>query len=373
MGRKRGLWVVCGAILIVVVATVQADEPDWEAMDYTSHADYQAVDGNGNGTFPLTDAVKLRGIWLNKPEHFLDPSPSAPAFMGGQWQIWVQAADEGDFGGTACWMGQFYGNLPFNPPEESYSDAEWVAELERLNHDPVTGLAFERGDLVEIRARAPGLYYSGKTNVNEQHTNDPINDFDVYLLEAAYGLPLPEVITLADVMDEEGEWIFDPNRAFGAERYQSTLVRVNNVQFVDTTEWGTSAWLEITDATGRVVPVHLGRGAGIESCNVGTQPVDLVGIWDQEDDDPSDGLKDGYYLWVPDYARYIFPVGQPPVGDMNCDGVVDFDDIQPFIQALGGEEAYQADYPCCHWLYGDVNQDGAVTFDDIVPFVGLFE
>lgn len=57
------------------------------------------------------------------------------------------------------------------------------------------------------------------------------------------------------------------------------------------------------------------------------------------------------------------------LGDMNCDGVVTFDDIAPFVKALAGQEEYEAAYPDCRWLNGDIDGDGWVTFDDIQPFV----
>lgn len=60
-----------------------------------------------------------------------------------------------------------------------------------------------------------------------------------------------------------------------------------------------------------------------------------------------------------------------PVGDMNCDGVIDFADINPFVTALTGIGPYEANYPGCDWLNGDVNNDGTVDFMDINPFVGL--
>jgi hypothetical protein len=59
------------------------------------------------------------------------------------------------------------------------------------------------------------------------------------------------------------------------------------------------------------------------------------------------------------------------LGDMNCDGVVDFDDIGPFVDALGGPEPYYAGFPECNWLNGDCNGDGVVTFEDINCFVAL--
>jgi hypothetical protein len=58
-------------------------------------------------------------------------------------------------------------------------------------------------------------------------------------------------------------------------------------------------------------------------------------------------------------------------GDMNCDGHVNFDDIDAFVIALTGQAAYETAYPDCAWLNGDCDDDGAVTFDDIDCFVGL--
>jgi len=59
------------------------------------------------------------------------------------------------------------------------------------------------------------------------------------------------------------------------------------------------------------------------------------------------------------------------VGDLNCDGKVNFDDIDPFVLALGGQAAYCAVWPKCNWLNADCNGDGTVNFDDIDPFVAL--
>jgi hypothetical protein len=58
-------------------------------------------------------------------------------------------------------------------------------------------------------------------------------------------------------------------------------------------------------------------------------------------------------------------------GDMNCDGVVDGFDIQPFVLALTDPDAYESLYPDCNVLNGDINGDGAVDGFDIQPFVEL--
>jgi len=67
---------------------------------------------------------------------------------------------------------------------------------------------------------------------------------------------------------------------------------------------------------------------------------------------------------------HVGPGGQQ-LGDMNCDGEVDFDDINAFVLALGGEDDYLQAYPDCQWLLGDINGDDTVDFNDINPFVAL--
>lgn len=62
----------------------------------------------------------------------------------------------------------------------------------------------------------------------------------------------------------------------------------------------------------------------------------------------------------------------PHPGDMNCDGIVDYDDIDPFVTALscpgGSPDCWD---PSCAWLNGDCNGDNDVSYADIDEFVGL--
>jgi hypothetical protein len=64
-------------------------------------------------------------------------------------------------------------------------------------------------------------------------------------------------------------------------------------------------------------------------------------------------------------------VGWRIPGDLNCDGAIDFDDIDPFVLALSGEDAYYAAFPDCHWMNADADADGSVDFNDIDAFVAL--
>jgi hypothetical protein len=63
-----------------------------------------------------------------------------------------------------------------------------------------------------------------------------------------------------------------------------------------------------------------------------------------------------------------------PLGDLNCDGAVEFGDINPFVLYLSNNAAWQAEFPGCPPENGDINGDGTYgqwSFDDINPFVEL--
>ncbi len=68
----------------------------------------------------------------------------------------------------------------------------------------------------------------------------------------------------------------------------------------------------------------------------------------------------------------VVSFGTITLGDVNQDGFVTFDDIDPFVEALTLEEGqFQAQHPGWSWLAADCNVDGEVNFDDINPFVAL--
>ncbi len=58
------------------------------------------------------------------------------------------------------------------------------------------------------------------------------------------------------------------------------------------------------------------------------------------------------------------------IGDMDCNGVWNFDDIEPFVTAMVDRDQYEALYDC-NWYNADCNGDGFITFDDINAFIDL--
>ncbi len=355
-GRTLLTWPVV-AVLLQAVETRGLD-PDWDAMAYTPHAVYQAVDANGFNVFQTNFPVRMRGIILNRPGDMLDGLPGADPFMGGQWQIVVQAIDPDDYGGTTLWMGQNVGKIS---GEGSYSDAAWLSELERLNRDPATGRAFRPGDRVEVRARAPGQFYRGKTNINEQHIILPDADFDVILLQANAGLPAPQDVTLADLKDAEDQFLFDPDRLTGPEHYQGAVVRIQNVCFVDPAAWGPGGQLLIHDGMERTFPVLLGRSEGFTRYPAPVPPFDIVGILDQEDSVEGDGFTSGYRLWAMNYDGEQFFLDRYVDPDFDRDGDVDELDAGYFSSCATGPAVPQDDTECQR---ADFDADGDVDQDD---------
>lgn len=274
-----------------------------------THSNLQAVTATGTSAWTPSFPFTIRGVLLCNPDEMLNLTPNSaanPTSMGGEWQVTFQAVDPGDRGGTTCWMGQNYGSLAWIADELSYSDEAWAAEVLRVNHDPVTLRPFRAGDLIEITARQ-SLFYGGKRNINEGHDLDPAYDFEIRLVTADYGLPAPEVITLAEVTqpggtaDDRSSWrpIFDPTRATGGEHYQGMRVRINDLTLLSTQGWNaTNTWgnrlCTVTDGAGRFFTLRHPR------YSLGAAPTgifDAIGIFTQESGSGSQGTN-GYELFV---------------------------------------------------------------------------
>ena len=289
----QSLVIVVAALLLVAAPTLAETHWDIQAVDATGHATHPK-----EGATPVpANHVVLEGIVLNNHEDMLDPAYNAPEWIGGQWQIYVQG-EGADHAGTACWMGQKYGNFG----DVDYTEAEWNSELNRLNYDG--GHHIRMGDRVRVTGYIKE--YNGKTNVNERHCSAPAMDFTVEWLGSTPGLPAPEVITLADVKDSSDNDIFDDTRMTGGEYYQARLVRINNVSFTDPSLWAPDVEMEITDGAGRTLPCRLGMSDVFNDPSNLDATFDVIGIFNQEE-----AYTSGYRIWVMGYDGSTGLLGIP--------------------------------------------------------------
>lgn len=307
------------------------------AVDPTpaTHWDFQAVNADGSSSFYDTGLwqVVLEGILLNNPEEWLTPTPDpalAQWFMGGQWEIFVQGEGD-DHAGTFCWIGQNYAN---GPGDKSYTNEEWLTEICRLNHDPDTGYTFRAGD--RIRVTGTYLFYAGKLNVNENHDTNPLFDFKVELVKPAVGLPQPEEIHICDLKKQDNSEIFDATRMTGGEYYQARLVRIENVNIVDSENWGPDNTITVRDENGLTFPVLLAIGNGISRYDCPTGQIDVIGIMDQKGTGYPPNPTIGYRLIVLNYDGNGLVLGDTQnsrgnlPGDINNDYIVDLKDFAEF-------------------------------------------
>lgn len=63
-----------------------------------------------------------------------------------------------------------------------------------------------------------------------------------------------------------------------------------------------------------------------------------------------------------------FHLGDPLPGDLDCDGDLDFDDINAFVLGLKTPDVYETMFGVPTALKGDLDDDGDLDFDDIEPF-----
>lgn len=163
-----------------------------------------------------------------------------------------------------------------------------------------------------------GDWYKGFDSTTLEYTGDVLNTYQqVFTFEFIYGQPILMDSFLQVDINFDNQWA----------QVGGTLDAV--IDLGNSSYWGGIRGLR--DAQGRPV-----AGVGYAS---------------------SSGI---------DYRKSTAP---PKLGDLNCDGAVNFADINPFVAALSGTATYDATYPYCRWLNADCNGDGAVTFMDINPFV----
>ena len=285
-----------------------------------THAELQAVKTNGASDWTEILPFAIQGVILNDPEEMLDPAFNPEASSpsdGGQYQLFIQAAAEGDRGGTALYMAQR------SIMGDHYDEATWSNEMRRVMFDG-TGRKFRKGDWVEVTARK-AVFYNGKRNVNEAHRTTYSNDFDMALVQANVGLPEVEAITLADLKNADDSAIFDPAREWGGEHWQGMRVRLDGIRLADTNGWGQAAWSNricmAADATGRTLPLRLPRTDLGPPLATSTW-FSAVGILNQE----STNWIAGYELFVQEIGP-VLHVAQGPHGGVAVQFTTDYEDF----------------------------------------------
>ena len=364
------------------------------------HSDYQ-LDTTDPHNSPYVTPLPFcfRGVVLNNTEDWLSPweqfdnQGSFPPFLGGEAEIMVQAVDldatpfdpypacssqgprtrwQGTLVAPSCGWDRTMAICRLCPIRIwRTSTRTWrvpPGKRDRSGMRNLTGwvtggpgssrmipTVVRAGDLVEVRVPVNGLVFNGKHNVNERHTIDPLNDFEVVILAKGFGLPAPDRLTLDLLKDARDQAIYDPTRQMGGEHYQGARVQLQGVTFETLTAGAalqSNTTLSVVDATGRSLDVYLGLNPGFDSAFVPAGWLNLTGVLDQE----SASGTDGYRLLVltPDDI-------QPALwGDFNGDQVLEIADIDLLLAEAAGQT---------HSPAFDLNADSRVDQGDVRVWV----
>lgn len=350
-------------VVFSVAGQATAQDPNWASLPYTTHGELQGVNYLGQPTFDPEDfPIKMRGIVLNNYDEMLNNTANYGVGMGGEWQVYFQSCDVSDTSGTALYMAQNYGVIR-GDTVYNYSDEDWNAEVARLSwlvdpNDPdpenptLPLVELRAGALVEVHARG-GLPYKGKYNVNEMHYPDPENNFDIVLIDPDYGLPAPLEIEMSDFMSG-GAFLFDQTRTTGAELYQSRWVTLQNVTITNSDNWKLYGDVTVSDGT-QEFTVKLGHNEAFDTAALPQGPIDITGIFDQEDG-YSAPFTGGYRMWACRPEAFA-PHETQILGDANADGVVNEEDAKALALHWRSVEG-------ASWFDGDFNADGYVDERD---------
>ncbi len=211
----------------------------------------------------------------------------------------------------------------------------------------------------------------------EDQQGEPFTDTDSVLLRGVY---------TADWMGTgnpgwELELVFEIGNVFdGVNSGLPWQVGFLNIADSNSVTSGT-AWSQNISETG-----HLGMLPGpdvpaVSNTTLGGLVLTADIIYDVDGDgnynDPTSSFYDPELPADEAYQTLLYIAANDPgqqqgcPGDMDCDGDIDFDDISPFVAAIGADpDTWEAQYNCI-WLNGDIDNDGDVDFDDISPFVAL--
>ncbi len=200
------------------------------------------------------------------------------------------------------------------------------------------------------------IYWTNQTSPNGTIQRADLNGGNVQTLIPS-GLSNPAAIAL-DIPGGKMYWA-----EFGGNKIRRANLDGTNIQDV--------ASAGLTDPAGVALDLTDGK---VYWCDATTGKIQRANLDGTSPEDVVTGLTGIYRIAFVPASADVNHNGVPDEcevhrGDLNCDGVVNFDDINPFVLALVSQAAYEATYPNCLWLNGDINRDGVVNFDDINPFV----
>jgi len=194
--------------------------------------------------------------------------------------------------------------------------------------------------------------------VNQGGLDVAVSEDDIYVSGVIYdGDPTRDVLVLK-LHDDGSSISFIGSTTFagpGGEDFGWAIDVANGTVYVvgSTTDGSdTDALLLAYDSDLNLLWSYSWGGTGNDSAN------DLV-------------VRDGVLYVAGTLGNEAFVDAYAVIGDLNCDGVVNFADINPFVLALSNPAAYEQTFPECRMLNADINGDQSVNFGDINPFVAL--
>ncbi len=149
--------------------------------------------------------------------------------------------------------------------------------------------------------------------------------------------------------------------------YYWTLADDNLVRCWDVSDWPTMVELPELAIT---PPSDACRGLWFDGANFWTaesieDTLGYIYVFDHGGNVVDQWLAPAYQGFAAGVIRGVTPA------DMNCDGYLNFDDVNPFVLAQSGADEYYAEFPHCNHANGDVDGNGVVNFDDIDGFIDL--
>jgi hypothetical protein len=313
-------WVAVAALVAVGVAVLWSPEIA-RGVDYTAVTISQLEANNSNGSslwatnHPSTSLwpVQLVGVVVNKPSDMLNCTYSSSSNPSPQFQVFVQALSSGgtyggytvmpgDFGGVAVYEGMTTSWKPTDPMA-SFSPSDWATELARIGASTLNV-----GDVVLVQAKTPGVFYNGKFNINTNHLTSPDNQFSITVLDhitpTAASITLSDLasrpITLPDMYNyipTNNNYIFDSTRATGCEKYQGSLVHLDNLLLTDPNDWGLGKTVLVSQGSSLTFPMQIGLDSALSSLDptsLANHPFSVTAILDQE----GGNYQAGYSLWL---------------------------------------------------------------------------